>query len=97
MIAHPYLYDMDDDELGREIGKLADAGLRGIEVLYPEKYTTGQALFYRRLAEKYSLLITGGSDYHGDNKTVKLGFAFNGERIPYELLEAMRGYSDGAR
>ena len=90
VIAHPYLYEMEDDEFESEIKTLTDAGLRGIEVLYPEGHTDGREMFYRTLAKKYSLLITGGSDYHGDNKTVKLGFALNNKKIPYEIFEALK-------
>ena len=89
VIAHPYLYSIDDQDFEYEVGRLVSIGLRGIEVLYPEGHDDRREAFYRYLAEKHSLLITGGSDYHGDNKTVKLGYAFNDERIPYELLEAL--------
>ena len=90
VIAHPYLYKIDDNVFEAEIRRLADIGLRGVEVLYQEGHTVERELFYRALANKYSLSVTGGSDYHGDNKTVKLGFAFNDERIPYSLLDGLR-------
>ena len=90
VIAHPYLYEIDDGEFESELRKLTSAGLRGIEVLYPERYSKEREMFYRDLAGKYSLLITGGSDYHGDNKKVALGRASNNERIPYSLLETLR-------
>ena len=89
-LAHPYLYDMGDVELESWIRRLADLGLKGIEALYPEGHTREKESFYRYLAGKYGLLITGGSDYHGNNKTVALGFAANNERIPYPLLEDIR-------
>ena len=90
VLAHPYLYEMDDSEFETEIKNLVSAGLKGIEALYPEKHTNERELFYRYIADKYSLLITGGSDYHGDNKTVILGRAFDDERIPYELLAGIQ-------
>ena len=89
VMAHPYLYKLGDSEFEREIRGLAGAGLRGIELLYPDGYRRARELFFRQLAERFSLLVTGGSDYHGDNKTVKLGRVFNEERIPYNVLETL--------
>ena len=39
-------------------------GLKGIEV-YHSKNTKDEENFYLELANKYNLLISGGSDYHG--------------------------------
>ena len=90
VLAHPYLYAIDDDTLAAEVKRLATLGLRGIEALYPEGHTEGREALCRFLAERYGLLITGGSDYHGDNKTVALGYAFDGGRIPYEILRRIK-------
>lgn len=43
-----------------------EAGLDGIEVFYPShSYTLKQELL--KIARKYDLFVTGGSDYHGPN------------------------------
>lgn len=47
-----------------DIAALAEAGLDGIEVFYPS-HSSEQQAFYRELARRYGLLITGGSDSHG--------------------------------
>jgi predicted metal-dependent phosphoesterase TrpH len=52
-----------------DIGALADAGLDGIEVFYPV-HSQEQRAFYKAMAEKYSLLITGGSDSHHPNQAL---------------------------
>ncbi|MBQ6758220.1 MAG: PHP domain-containing protein [Selenomonadaceae bacterium] len=58
MLAHPKL--IGDDELVEEICKKLD----GLEVYYPcHKPEDTQHYFF--LANKYHLLITGGSDFHG--------------------------------
>lgn len=60
VVAHPKLIGDDG-----QIQKLVAYGLMGIEAHYPchdEKDT----LKYIQLAKKYNLLITGGSDWHGD-------------------------------
>jgi 3',5'-nucleoside bisphosphate phosphatase len=46
-----------------DIAALAAAGLHGIEVFYPT-HSEAQRTFYRDLALRHSLLITGGSDSH---------------------------------
>lgn len=36
-------------------------------------FRKSRPLFYVRIAEKNKLFITAGSDYHGENKAVRLG------------------------
>ena len=71
------------DEL---IPRFAEAGLSGLEVYHP-KHNETQQRFYRQLAEKHGLVVTGGSDYHGPRG----GAADLGDlHIPYEILSMMR-------
>jgi len=58
-LAHPGLHNRDD-----AIADLMAAGLAAIEVYHP-KHGFGRAKGYRRLARRYGLLTTGGSDFHG--------------------------------
>lgn len=46
-----------------DIAAMAAAGLDGIEVYYPA-HRPDQVTMYQRLAHRYELLITGGSDSH---------------------------------
>ena len=64
-LAHPYQMRLPDDELEALVARLKDWGLDAIECYYP-KYTSEQQVFYLRLAEKYRLHQTGGSDFHGE-------------------------------
>ena len=64
-MAHPYQIGVDDGALEGIVRELASYGLDAIECYYP-KYTAQQQDFYLRLAEKYGLHITGGSDFHGE-------------------------------
>jgi predicted metal-dependent phosphoesterase TrpH len=50
-----------------DIAALAEAGLDGIEVFYPS-HSSEQRAFYRELAQRHGLLITGGSDSHGPHQ-----------------------------
>ena len=58
-LAHPGLHNRDE-----ALPDLMAAGLAGIEVYHP-KHAFGRARRYRRIAQQYNLLITGGSDFHG--------------------------------
>lgn len=54
------------------IAELAAEGLAGVEVDHPD-HTGDERAALGDLAAALGLLITGGSDYHGANKTVSLG------------------------
>ena len=69
VIAHPGTCGCDE-----MIPDLIAAGLRGLEVYY-SGHRPEQTERYSALADKYGLLKTGGSDYHGGNsgREIKLG------------------------
>jgi 3',5'-nucleoside bisphosphate phosphatase len=66
--------------------RLRQAGLDALEVWHSD-HTPAMVKRYRRYAERNSLLMTGGSDYHGgDNKpNARLG----GVMTPVSVLDAM--------
>jgi len=65
---------------------LKEIGLGGIEVYYPE-HNQAHVKYFLSLAEKYELLITGGSDFHGSiNKKIKMGTGSGNLFVPYELF-----------
>lgn len=64
-LAHPYQMKLEDEALTALVGELAGYGLDAIECYYP-RHTATQQTLYLRLAEKYGLHITGGSDFHGE-------------------------------
>jgi len=81
VLAHPYVLKRDES-----ISEFVQLGLMGLEVYYSE-HTQGAINFYLELAQKYKLLITGGSDFHGDAKPdLKLGVI----KIPYQLVEKLK-------
>ena len=51
----------------QRIAEWAEAGLDGLEVYHSEHDAEASAR-YRQLAESLNLAITGGSDYHGDDR-----------------------------
>ena len=60
-VAHPRLLNRDS-----LVPSLAKAGLAAIEVYHPEHDRTAQA-HYRQLAVQHELVVSGGSDFHGDD------------------------------
>ncbi|WP_040837632.1 PHP domain-containing protein [Nocardia brevicatena] len=55
-----------------EIRDLAGRGLGGLEVAHPD-HSVDDRLLLADLVAELSLIGTGSSDYHGDNKTIALG------------------------
>lgn len=64
VLAHPITLKKEKDELDREVKQLVEKGLDGIEV-YHSNHSPELTEEYLKLAEKYNLLVSGGSDYHG--------------------------------
>ncbi|SPF36589.1 PHP C-terminal domain protein [Candidatus Sulfopaludibacter sp. SbA4] len=70
--------------------ELCGAGLNAIEA-YHSDHGERETELYLELAEQYGLLVTGGSDFHGEVKPgVKLGTGCGNLRIPCDLLERLR-------
>ena len=81
VMAHPGLNRTDDI-----IPDLVAAGLDGIECFHT-KHSTAMAERYLEIAEKYNLLVTGGSDCHGFSKNKPL---IGTVKLPYEHVQKMK-------
>ncbi len=69
--------------------ELRDFGLDGIEAYYSEHSPTQQDTVLR-IAAKLNLVVSGGSDFHGDHiPEIKLGIGYGGLRVPDNLLEEL--------
>jgi len=89
-VAHPKQMRLGEEKLSREFERLVGEGLGGIEA-YNSCQNRNEAELYKRLAKRFHLLITGGSDFHGANKPeVDLGYLGDGVELGYEVIEAMR-------
>jgi Cof subfamily protein (haloacid dehalogenase superfamily) len=67
VLAHPFLYHLEMDQIDTLVADLTNEGLLGIEGIY-STHTLYQEQVVRKLAGKYSLLLSGGSDFHGSAK-----------------------------
>ena len=90
VLAHPMLYAISKDRLDALVGQLKEAGLCAIEGIY-STYTTADERFVRELADKYHLLLSGGSDFHGANKVgIDLGVGYGKLYIHDSILENIK-------
>jgi len=81
VMAHPGLNRSDEIIPG-----LVDAGLDGIECFH-SKHSTSTSERYLEIADKYRLLVTGGSDCHGFSKNKPL---IGSVRLPYEHVQELQ-------
>lgn len=90
VLAHPILYRLSDNDLETLVASLKKSGLKGIETIY-STYSQSDERLIRKLASKYKLLITGGSDFHGNNKpNLSLGCGRGDLYIPTKLLPPLK-------
>lgn len=73
------------------IRTLLGFGLAGMERYYPS-YTAEDSAFAAAMIEKYNMIPTGGTDYHGANrKAVELGTGTNNNmNVPYSFWTALQ-------
>ena len=97
VLAHPIqLRTSNDAQLEQTVKNLADLGLAGIETIHSD-HDASWVEKCTRIAEKFNLLKTGGSDFHGTNKKdIALGSA-SGRRIPRELFDSLTQRLQSAR
>lgn len=88
VMAHPVNYDrVPREEIDNLIARLAEEGLDGLEVFYG-KNKQADTDHYLALAREHGLLMTGGSDYHGDVKPDISMFTGRGEMNVAEEMVA---------
>jgi len=90
VLAHPFFLQIENkDRFENLIVNLKEMGLKGIEAYYPE-HSPDLTAFYAEVANRYGLLITGGTDFHGSIKPdVKMGSGRGDLFVPYELYEEL--------
>ena len=81
VMAHPGLNRTDE-----VIPAMVDAGLDGIECFHT-KHSTVIAEHYLEIADRYQLLVTGGSDCHGLSKGKPL---IGSVKLPYQHVEKLK-------
>ena len=90
VLAHPYQYHLGDARLEALVASLKEDGLAGLEVYHSSnnQYESGKL---KKLAVKYGLFPTGGSDFHGANKPdIDIGCGRGNLRISALLLDDIK-------
>jgi len=82
VLAHPLFID----DWQQVVVELRGAGLAGIEVYY-DGYTAPERERLRIVAEKYGLVATGGSDFHGIDPATETGLGSAG--VPPEVVDRL--------
>ena len=89
VIAHPISLNFSDyDNFENMLGKFIDKGVMGLEV-YSTMHELQDVKEFKRIAEKYNLIITGGSDFHGD-KNETIGYYSKDLAIPVEIFKTLQ-------
>ena len=91
VLAHPNTLGMNGySELEKLVLKLVKEGLKGIEVYYPE-HSSAEVAQFKTLADRYGLLSTGGTDYHGMEKNgLDIGVGRGEMKLPYSIVENLK-------
>jgi len=90
VLAHPPYITRERRLLEKLVAELVGMGLDGIEV-----YNNGSNMedtdWLIKLARQHQLIITGGSDFHGDpGSNIEIGSGFRGMKIPYRCVEEIK-------
>jgi len=89
VLAHPNQTRLEHDDLAAFVKKLKDHGLKGVECYTPYTDET-TCKRYESIARELSLIVTGGSDFHGASKpTHFLGYTKKNKPIPQSCADEL--------
>lgn len=89
VLAHPTTISRDRSVMREAIGMMVALGLDGIEA-YNSLATLDDAEFLVALARRYRLVLTGGSDFHGNEGETDLGIKDSRFPLDYRLVDALQ-------
>ena len=90
VLAHPLQYKLGWAGTEELVSMLTDHGLRGLECFHSSN-NQDESGKLRKLAKKYSLALTGGSDFHGAAKPdIEIGSGRGGLRVSALYLDDIK-------
>lgn len=92
VLAHPVHLGLNADDLEHTLARLADLGMDGIETHHSD-HEPADVKRLTALAERFDLITTGGSDYHGSRKAIALGSVVAPDNTLDKLEEAAAQYA----
>ncbi|MDQ3573684.1 MAG: hypothetical protein M3404_01985, partial [Actinomycetota bacterium] len=88
-VAHPLSLELSEPELEGAMRGLAELGLTGMECIYG-RYSPEEREQLAGLARRLGLVVTGGSDHHGNYKPdLRVGIGRGDLRVPDRALEEL--------
>ena len=87
VLAHPVVLNRDD-----YIFELYEYGLMGLEVIHP-LHTSEKQTYYESIAKRYGLIMTGGSDWHGEARQRTHYYQKDKSEVPRYSLTQLRDRS----
>jgi len=97
VLAHPAYTARLKEPFEQVCATLKGLGLLGIEAIY-SSHSRQQTDRYRSISNNQGLLVTGGSDFHGEAKpNLLVGTGYGNLTVPPDLLEPMRALAAGGR
>ncbi|MHB1652740.1 MAG: PHP domain-containing protein [Desulfitobacteriaceae bacterium] len=82
VLAHPGVHQLEGG-----IPAWVENGLQGLEVSHSE-HGPEEERRYREIAQRFELLMTGGSDFHGEGR--KPGVELGGWGVPIDVVDRIR-------
>lgn len=90
ILAHPTCSDPGLEKIPVLVSRLKKYGLAGLETFYPT-HSKKVCRFLQTLAARHGLLLSGGTDYHGDpHSATPLGGNAKTMRVPLQLLHDIK-------
>jgi predicted metal-dependent phosphoesterase TrpH len=93
-LAHPArLSKRNPTAFENALAEMCEMGLRVIEV-YHSDHGPAEVEYFLSLARHFGLGVTGGTDFHGDNKPgLALGTGYGNVAVPRRVLDELREFS----
>jgi hypothetical protein len=90
VLAHPCLLELEtEDQLEELLQEMIAMGLKGLEVFFTD-HTADQTRRFAALARRHELIMTGGTDFHGETlPNVRMGTGKGNLHVPYALYERL--------
>ena len=89
VLAHPMVLAREPAVLERMVSGLKELGIVGVEAYYGD-FAETEISACCQVARSHGLVVTGGSDFHGEGFPYALGRLRDGQPISYEVVVGLR-------
>lgn len=89
ILAHPNSLELSNEEFELLIKDMIDKGLQGLEI-YHSNMTQEEREYYMSIAQKYNLLYSGGTDFHGEKVKTDIKIGLGRDNIFIEEMPILK-------